>query len=145
MLHTGKQIFVLTIAEQNLLKHRCISQLSKKIQRDECAFTMDLYCCVTHLLAITAGKLACLSLCLTVSSAMKWKTYSKQKLAAKRLHETGPWCYDFEIICYQKIYFKGILWLLVIHIQVRLWLSAMGAWCTDEVLLSSLKNLDPDI
>ena len=33
--------------------------------------TMDSLCCVTHLLAITASKLAYLSLCLTVSSAMK--------------------------------------------------------------------------
>ena len=67
-LLTVQQIFVLTIAEK-LLKH--ISRVSKKIEKGVGVFTMDLYCCVTHLLAITAGKLACLSLCLTVSSAMK--------------------------------------------------------------------------
>ena len=63
-----------------MLKHKRISQVNNKIQSGACAFTMDLYFCVTHLLAIIAGKLACLSLCLTVSSAMKWKMYSKQKI-----------------------------------------------------------------
>ena len=42
-------------------KHKHISQVSKKIQSGACAFTMDLYCCVTHLQAIMAGKLACIS------------------------------------------------------------------------------------
>ena len=40
---------------------------------------MDLYCCVTHLLTITAGKLAGLSPCLMVTSAMKWKMYIMPK------------------------------------------------------------------
>ena len=70
VLLTVKQIFVLTIVT-NLLNHNRISQVSKNIQSGACAFTMDLYCRVTHFLAITAGKLACLSLCLTVSRAMK--------------------------------------------------------------------------
>ena len=54
-----------------IIKHKRISQVSKNIQSGACAFTMNLYCCVMHLLAITAGELARLSLCLTVSSAMK--------------------------------------------------------------------------
>ena len=54
-LLTVKQIFVLTIAT-NVLNHKRISQVSKNIQSGACAFTMDLYCRVTHLLAITAGK-----------------------------------------------------------------------------------------
>ena len=44
-----------------------------------CAFTLDWYCRITHLLPITAGNLVCFSLWLMVSSAMKQKTYSKQK------------------------------------------------------------------
>ena len=48
-----------------------LERFAKKIQSSACAFTMDLYCCITHLLAIMAGKLACISVCLMVSSAMK--------------------------------------------------------------------------
>ena len=111
-LLTGKQIFVLTVADKKLLKHKRISQVSKEIQSGACAFTVDLCCCVTHLLAITAGKLACLSLCLVVSSAMKWRKKKRTvsiKLAAKRLCEIRPCitCESFVTIqCKVLTFFK---------------------------------------
>ena len=78
--------------ESNALDRSTLQRLARKFRAAACAFTMDLYRCVTHLPAITAdGKLACLSPCLTVSRAMEWKTYSKQKPAAKWFYEIGPY------------------------------------------------------
>ena len=73
-LLTSKHIFVLTIAEQFAKSISVFHGLfSKKIESGACAFTVDLYCCVSHFaIAITAGKLACLSLCLIRLATALW-------------------------------------------------------------------------
>ena len=60
----------LLTGKQKLLKHKRISQVSKKIESGMCAF-IDLHCCVTHLLALTAGNLMCLSACLINNGTVK--------------------------------------------------------------------------
>ena len=70
-----------------------ISQVrpSKKTEIGVWALTIDLYCCVTHfLLAITAGKLACLSQCLTRQVLWNKKCTVSKISAAKQLYEIGP-------------------------------------------------------
>ena len=71
-------------------------QVSNTIHSGACAFTMDLYCCITHLLAITAGELACLSMQAKVISVMKWKTYSKHKLGC--LAALWNWALDVAVV-----------------------------------------------
>ena len=52
----------------NLLRCKCISQVSRKIGRPYCLLTVDFYCDVMYLCVVSTGRLTCLCRCFRLAA-----------------------------------------------------------------------------